>query len=95
MSLLLPDGISHLADLPYQLFHALRLALGFLSFDELPKDERPPRSIWLVGDEMRQWFKAVERQRDRKYGLKSEDGVSDDIEGPVEQNDTARLLGLV
>lgn len=44
---------------------------------------------------MRDWWRAVERQRRKKYGLKSEDGVpGDDIEGPVEQNDTARLLGL-
>jgi hypothetical protein len=92
-SLLLPDGIDHLADLPSQLFDAVRFALGFLSFDELPKDERPPRNIWMDGPELRKWFKAVERRREEKFGL-SKDDMSDQIDGPVEENDVEGILGM-
>lgn len=74
MSLLLPEGIDRLDDLPYTLWNAIRVALGFLNFDELPKDERPPRDIWLDGDEMRKHWTAVERRREEKYGTSSEDG---------------------
>lgn len=72
------------------MFNAIRDAIGFLGFDELPKDERPPRSIWDSGKELRRWFKAVEARREEKYGLKS----GDRIEGPVEENDVHALLGL-
>lgn len=90
MSHLLPDGIDHLADLPHTLFNAIRMAFGFLSFDELPKDEKPPRKIWLDGDEMKKWWKAVERKRKAKYG--GDDDIDVDIEGDVSENDTERIL---
>jgi hypothetical protein len=91
VSLLLPEGIEHLADLPYVMFNAIRDALGYLGFDELPTDERPPRSIWDSGKELRRWFKAVEVRREEKFGLKSGDKQ---IEGPVEENDVYGLLGM-
>lgn len=87
MSELLPDGIDDVRDAPHVLFEAIRSALVFLSFDELPKDERPPKRIWLDGDQLSEWFKHVERQRDRKYGG---DGPGP-IEDPVD-NDAARSL---
>lgn len=71
------------------MFDALRQALAFLSFDELPADERPPRRIWLRPRELKAWFKAVEARRKEKYG-----GDEDTIDGPVSQNDTKALLGL-
>lgn len=95
MSLLLPDGVDHLADLPAPLFDAIRRALGFLTFDELPKDERPPRSIWMDGEELSKWFKAVERRRAEKYGLESDGKMSDaTIDGPVSENDVEGILGM-
>jgi hypothetical protein len=72
------------------MFDALRQTLAFLSFDELPADERPPRKIWLKGKELREWMKAVERRRKEKYGSES----GDDIDGPVSTNDTKALLGM-
>lgn len=87
MSLLLPDGITHLADLPNTMFDALRLALSFLQFDELPKDERPPRRIWLDPERMSEWWKAVEKRRDERI---KGDGSSE-IDDPV-SNSAARDL---
>lgn len=75
------------------MFDAIRHALGWLSFDELPRDERPPRNIWTDPKRLSEHFKAVERRREEKYGG-SQDGVSDKIDGPVVQNDTEALLGI-
>jgi hypothetical protein len=65
---MLPEGITRLDDCPYTYWNAVRMALGFLSFDQLPSDERPPRKIWMDSDEMRKHWSAVERARDEKYG---------------------------
>lgn len=75
------------------MFDAIRNALGWLTFDELPRDERPPRNIWTDGKRLSAHFRAVERRREEKYGGSQSD-VSDQIDGPVEQNDTEALLGL-
>jgi hypothetical protein len=82
---LLPDGIDDVRDTPHVLFEAIRTALVFLSFDELPRNERPPKRIWLDGDALSEWFKQVERDRERSVrGDKH-------IEDPVE-NEAARSL---
>lgn len=87
MSRLFPPGITHLADLPHTLHDAISKGLAFVSFDELPSDERPPRKIWLDSERLDEWFKAVEKRRKEKYG-----GDGDkDIEDPVE-NEAARSL---
>jgi hypothetical protein len=83
---LLPEGIDRLDDVPYTYWNALRLALGFLTFNELPKDERPPRSIWMDGDEMRKHWSAVERMREERYGTGDGGG------GDVKVNAAARDL---
>lgn len=86
MSALLPEGIEKLHDCPVTLFDAIRMALGFLGFDELPKEERPPRRIWLVPDEMRTWWTHVERRRKEKM----EGGADED--GDYETNAAAKDL---
>lgn len=69
--------------------NAVKMALVYLSFDELPKEERPPREIWDQGDKLDDWFKAVEKRREEKYG---KDGDSPgEIEDPV-QNQASDLL---
>lgn len=82
MSVLFPEGITHLADLPHTLTDGIMLGLQFLSFGELPKDEKPPRAIWFDGEKLKAHFEAVEKRRDEKYGGK--DGDSKEIEDPVE-----------
>lgn len=86
MSLLLPDGVGDLYDLPYNIWNSVRHALGFLGFDELDKDERPPRSIWLDGREMRKHWRQVEATRKVKFGGKADRYADEGIEGDVEEN---------
>lgn len=60
----------------------------YISFDELPSDERPPRRIWLDDDALTAHFQRVERDREAKYG-------GGDSAGPIEDpvsNDAAKLL---
>lgn len=81
MSSLFPPGIEHLGDLPHTFHDALLFALQVISWDELPKEERPKREIWLRPKELRRHFKRVEALRKEKYG-----GGGDDIEGPTRRN---------
>jgi hypothetical protein len=87
VSSLFPTGIEHLADLPHTFHDALMFALQVLAYDELPKEERPPRNIWLDGKELNKHFKAVEQARKEKYG----DGDGG-IDGPVSHNDALGML---
>lgn len=88
MTLLMPTGITALTDLPYSVWEALRLALVFNSWVELPKDEQPPKSIWFDGKELKAWWKAVERRREAKFSGKGDSGDIRDvpIDGPTERN---------
>lgn len=83
MSQLFPPGIHELADLPHHIFDAIRSAHIYLSFDELPEDERPPKRIWRDGDKMAEFFDGVRRKRDQ--------GSDNAIDDPV-QNEAARNL---
>lgn len=74
MSDLLPAGIRQLRDAPYPLQRAVKRALMFLSFEELPEEDVPPRNIWLANDELADWFKDVRRrQKERMGGKEIED----------------------
>lgn len=61
--LLFPVGVEDIRELPAPHFDAVRLSLIFLSFEELPKDEQPPRKIWLDDEELKRHFAAVEQKR--------------------------------
>lgn len=78
MSSLLPDGIEHLGDAPYTLHEAILTGLRLLSYEELPKDERPPRAMWMDSEKLAKWWKEVERKRKERYGGKADD--DDDYE---------------
>jgi hypothetical protein len=81
VSELFPAGITALTDLPYTLHEAIVRALLYLSWEELPKEDRPPRKMWLDADELGAWFKAVERRRDEQYGThNSSSGIEDPVE---------------
>lgn len=60
----------------------------YISFDELPEDERPPRRMWLDDEGLKAHFDRIRRDRDAKYGA---DGGAGPIEDPV-QNQAASLL---
>lgn len=85
MSLLLPDGVASLHDLPHNIMDAITLALHFLGFSELSSEEQPPRRIWMDHKEMSKWWKAVKRKRRKEAGL-DDDDIDQDIDGPVEHN---------
>jgi hypothetical protein len=87
---LLPAGIDDARDIPHVLFRAIRNALVFLSFDELPDDERPPQRIWNDDDALKAWFDEVKRRRDEKYG--GEKAGPGPIEDPVENAAAKSLL---
>jgi hypothetical protein len=90
VSVLFPEGVTSVADLPYNLFEAIRLALIFVKFEEMPKEERPPKRIWLDAEKLEAHMKWVEKQRDAKYSV-DKDGQTKEIEDPV-QNDAASML---
>lgn len=90
LQLLLPEGIDRLDDLPYPLFDAIRVGLMYIGFQELPRDEQPPRRIWRDGDKLTAWFEEVDRKRQEKYSGKS---IADkEIDGPVSRNAAAEDL---
>lgn len=64
ISSLFPPGITRLIDLPYTIHNAILAALGFLSFEELPEKERPPKRIWLNAKKMKTWWAEVKRVRE-------------------------------
>jgi len=88
VSELLPDGIDDVRDIPHLLFNAIRRALVFLSFSDLPQDEQPPHRIWLDDEALNSHFERVKRERDAKYGT----GGKGAIEDPVENQAAASLI---
>lgn len=84
MSELFPEDYGSLTDLPYALFDQILGAMVVLSYEELPKDERPPKRIWDDPEGLRDWFREVERRRDAKYGTGSGE--------PMQENEYAREL---
>lgn len=77
---LLPPGVDSLDDCPFPLFDAIQRGLIILSWDELPRDERPARRIWGDDEALIAHFERVERERDQKYGLNGSGGVDDPVE---------------
>lgn len=55
-----------LTELPYTQHDAILAALGFLTFDELPEEERPPKAIWLDQEKMDAHWAEVKRVREAK-----------------------------
>lgn len=75
ISSLFPPGVTRLVDLPHTLHTAIRTALYFLKFEELPKDERPPKHYWLDGEKMTTWWREVEQRREDK--MKGDGAIHD------------------
>lgn len=60
---LFPDGIDDLRELPHNVFENIQHAMFYLSFEELPEEERPPKRIWRDSDRLKEWFAEVKRLR--------------------------------
>lgn len=70
------------------MFTAINRALVILSWQEnLPKEEVPPRRIWLDGEKLKEHFAQVEKNREREN-----DPKKGKIEDPV---DNAAAEGLI
>ena len=87
MSELLPDGIADLRDAPHVLVDGIARALLILSFEELPREERPARRHWLDDDALAEHFKQVDRRRQQDYG-----GDRQPIEDPVDNQAASMLI---
>lgn len=81
-----PEG---LVNAPHDLVDALSESLTVLSwFENLPKDEQPPRHIWWSGDLLEQWFEDVRERRDpesRRNRRRSSYEEADDV--PMADNE--------
>ena len=94
VSRLWPEGVDHLAEAPWTWFHAVRLAQIYLSFEELPDDERPPKRIWDDSEALNEHFRWVKAERDRKYktGGGSSGGGGDDEAAEDKRNSLTKDL---
>jgi hypothetical protein len=60
ISSLFPPGVTRIWDLPFTLHLAIKLALYFLSFEEImDAQDKPPKRIWLNGPKMEEWWRVV------------------------------------
>jgi hypothetical protein len=63
---LFPSGVENVRDLPWRWFEAIRMAMFFLSFEELAEDERPSKKIWLDSEALEAHFAQVKAKRKRE-----------------------------
>lgn len=63
ISSLFPPGVTTLIDLPFTIHQAILAALSFLSYDELPEADKPPKKIWLNQKKMEAWWAGVKERR--------------------------------
>lgn len=93
MSLLLPEGISHLGDCPFPLHQAILTGLRLLGYEEHALDERPPKRIWMDGPRLTEWWDDVNRKWEEKFG-KSSGSIADeyDVDGPDTQYNDVSLV---
>lgn len=63
--------------MPHTVAYVVRMRETIDSFMELPKEKRPPESIWFDGDELTEWFDRVfDRNRQATFDL-----YIDEVEG--------------
>lgn len=82
---LFPPGIEKLVDLPFKLHEAINTALTFLSFEQLPKEERPHKRIWLDAEALdRHWDSVLQARENKAKG-------HGDLQG-MAQNDLVKSI---
>ena len=61
MKIPLDDNITDLSDVPYTISYVIRKRIQLDSFNEVPKDKRPPASLVWDGTskELDEWFDSV------------------------------------
>lgn len=74
VSTLYPDEVTDVKDLPFTIFHAILHGIRFLSYEEWPTEDRPPKRIWMDGEALKEHFETVDqRRKDRAKGDDIED----------------------
>jgi len=74
---------------------AVNHALTVLSwFENLPKEEQPPRHIWYSADLVDDWFRDVEKKRSAKYGNsgKRRSSYDEADDRPMTRNELAEAV---
>lgn len=79
VSQVLPPGVS-IKDVPHSLFDALRQALIFIGFQDLPDDERPDRKIWHDADALKEHFDLVKKRWEEKLDPKGNGEIDDPVQ---------------
>ena len=80
-----------ISEAPYDIVMAVNSSLTVLSwFENLPKDEQPPRWIWWSGELLDDWFTEVRERRDsRSHGGRKRSSWDDGEDVPLSDNDLA------
>ena len=62
-------------DLPYTLSYVIRRRMMIDGFNELPRDHKPPKSIFDKPSELKEWFDRIhgDKQTEFKFNVKEED----------------------
>lgn len=82
-----PRDVTSIEDLPYDLSIAIDQAYRICGWQEnLQSDEMPPQWMWHLDWEIEAWFIDVQRMREEKYGMKSDDNYDS---GDREDNEYA------
>lgn len=63
MALPLTKGLASAEEVPHTISYFIRKLRQIASFDELPKDKRPPEAIWDNSEELEEWFSNVFEHR--------------------------------
>jgi hypothetical protein len=75
-------------DAPHQLVLAVNVGLQVLSwFENLPKNEQPPRHIWWSDDLLSEWFENVEEERAARSSGKKRTSWDTGEDVPLMQNE--------
>ena len=62
----LAEGLKDIKTLPHTISHFLRKGVQISSFNELPKDKRPPESLWDNQEMLDDWFDRVFEYRSKE-----------------------------
>lgn len=87
---LMPNGISDMKDLPFNIFDAIVQGMFLLDLQELPDDERPSREVMEDPKRLNAHITRILAERKRKTSSDSQAPPDSD---PV-TNPSAHLLGI-
>jgi len=66
-------GVDAVFDLPYTLSFVIRKRMQIDSWMELPKEKRPPESIWDKPRELEEWFDRITDNKQTEFILNADE----------------------